>query len=687
MGNSPFDKPAQVRDWVGEILDYAPERIHVVDCQGIIRYVNLFDARSGNGSSLIGTSIFALIHPEDHAAVRKTFGHMVINEVPDHFDAVLTFGEKAQQFRVDGIPIKDGQKDGKLAALALFYHEVPSTRAEHTALQQRTKELENRLAERNQKLEEYIRYLDAGGNLNIQLTRLSKASVVLQTLAEQVMTAMNTGFTAIYKVEKDWIEYAAGVNSPVLHHRRGCLDDDGILGKVLRTNDMLFFPKLDDETAHHLWRSYPNEFNLYALMIVPLICTEAIHGILYLGYDSPTHFDKNDELVLRASIEATIDTLRRIHVVEQLEQNIHAREQEIAVLYDLSTYSSEPVELDELLQKSLRRIMKATQCGVGLIFHFTKAGEEEEIVSCWPQTGIPEPVKLFLRESSLPKRPRTGDPYLIISLPPDNAFACITVPIHNKGNPECFLRLFGDQQDLHHPEIVHLIISAARQLGLSIDSSLDRKRAEDAIVLEERQRMARNLHDSITQSLYALALSGDVALKALERMEDDRLRSALEDITSSSLQALKEMRLMLFELRPFALEKAGLIEALELRLNTVERRSGMEASLECSDRLQVSDAVEAELYHIISEALNNSLRHSGARAVRVSIRPAVNLIAAEVEDDGVGFDLSSLPQGGIGLNSMSDRVHKLGGNLSIFSRLGHGTRLSFKIRIKEIADG
>lgn len=545
-------------------------------------------------------------------------------------------------------------------------------------------ELERRLRDSNQKLQDYLRYIEAGGILNIRLTHLTNMATVLQTLAEQVMKALKPRFTAVYQVEEEWLTYRGGVRAPRLYHCIKCLEEDGILSHVLRTNGIRFFPFLGEEEIKGLWRRMPEETEICSLLVVPILSADDFRAVLYLGFDQPTRFDDKDELVLRASVEATIETLHRIQVVEQLRRNVQTREQEVSVLYDLSTYAIEQLDLRDLLEKSLRRVLKAAGCDTGLIFQAGNGKGMEEVVSCWPSTGIPEDVRFYLRQEDTPRVPETGEPYTLAPLLPKEEHACITVTLNSKRRPGTYLSLFGSPQVLQQKEIRHLILIAVRQIGLSVDSILDRKLAEEAIVLEERQRMARNLHDSVTQSLYALTLSSDVAVKTLRRGEDGHLENTLEEITATSLQALKEMRLMLYELRPSALEKTGLIEALNFRLNTVERRSGMDVTLECQGELRVPEAMETELYSIISEALNNSLRHSGAQAVSVTVRAAANLVTVEVEDNGKGFDVSLAEAGrsGMGLHSMQERTRKLGGNLVVESVEEKGTRISVKVRVQ-----
>lgn len=687
MTNASLDWNLQIQRRAGEILDLAPDRIFVVDRSGRILYAN--QPGQHTAANLYGDrkSIFDFLLPEYHEIAQGTINRVLSTHTGESFETCLTIDQKDQWFLASALPLVfDTQHDGgaKDHVLVLLIRLAdPSLPENETSSKQRNRALEKHPDERNQTAQKYSRYLDAIGNLNIQLTQLNQVQVVLQTLAECIMEAMNAGFIAIFRVEKDWIEFAAGVKAPVLKHRRECLDDEGIIGQALRKNEIRFMDRLDGDTARRIWRDLPRETNIHSLLIVPVISSDANRNILYLGYDHPILFDAYDERVLRAFVEATINTLRRIRLVQQLASYIQVRDQEVSVLYELSTYSSESIDVEDLLHKSLIRIMKAAGCDSGLITWSSELNPQGEMVSCWPQTGIPEPIKRFLRQGVSLNRPERTDPQqpaALISTGAD-AYAFLTVPVRAKRKKEYLLYLFGDLQNLNSAEVVHLVKSAARQIGLSIDNILDRKLAEEAIVLEERQRMARNLHDSITQALYALSLSSDVALKAYQRQDDERLHIALEDITRSSLQALKEIRLMLFELRPTALEKVGLMEALELRLNTVERRSSMTTHLEWTGNAFIPESLEVELYSIVSEALNNSLRHAQARSVWVRVRVSTYMISLEVEDDGKGFEIDSLSRGGMGLVSMNERARKLGGNLNVVSSEGRGTRITFKVRM------
>jgi signal transduction histidine kinase len=198
-------------------------------------------------------------------------------------------------------------------------------------------------------------------------------------------------------------------------------------------------------------------------------------------------------------------------------------------------------------------------------------------------------------------------------------------------------------------------------------------------ILEERQRLARELHDSVTQALYGIALYAEAAGRALADGLREPVAANLREIGETTQEALGEMRLLLFELRPPVLQAQGLAAALRARLQAVEARAGLatDVRIEGDDRL-APDA-EQELYRVAQEALNNVLKH--AHAGRVSLRLAVGSRHAtlEVVDDGVGFEPSLQASDGFGLRGMRERVERLGGTLGIASSPGAGTRVQVEV--------
>ncbi len=240
-----------------------------------------------------------------------------------------------------------------------------------------------------------------------------------------------------------------------------------------------------------------------------------------------------------------------------------------------------------------------------------------------------------------------------------------------------------DQRDFSEQDI-ELLTSFGDQIGVAVENAQLYEQAQQAAVMEERRRMARELHDSVTQSLHGSTLMAEAAQRLAAAGDLERTRGYLTRLGEISQQALKEMRLLVYELRPLALADVTLIEAIQQRLDAVERRAGVEVRLLADDQLDLPDPIEEALYRIAQEALNNALQHASPTAVLVSVKvtgePPAHQVILEVSDDGAGFDMRPFAdQGGIGLSSMKERAENLGGNLAINSSPGEGTQVKATI--------
>jgi signal transduction histidine kinase len=205
------------------------------------------------------------------------------------------------------------------------------------------------------------------------------------------------------------------------------------------------------------------------------------------------------------------------------------------------------------------------------------------------------------------------------------------------------------------------------------------QRARQVAVLEERQRLSRELHDSVTQALYGISLYAEAGSRALTEGDREPAAAHLQEIRDTTQEALGEMRLLLFELRPPLLQEHGLAAALRARLQAVETRAGLTTELECPGAERLPPDTEQELYRLAQEALNNVLKHAHAGRVRVRLAAAEGRVTLEVADDGVGFEPSLRSAGGLGLRGMRERAERLGGTLRIESAPGAGTRVRVEV--------
>jgi PAS domain S-box-containing protein len=196
--------------------------------------------------------------------------------------------------------------------------------------------------------------------------------------------------------------------------------------------------------------------------------------------------------------------------------------------------------------------------------------------------------------------------------------------------------------------------------------------AQAQVTLEERQRLARELHDSVSQALFGIALGTRTALGHLER-NPEAARSPLDYVLQLAEAGLAEMRALIFELRPEALEQEGLVGALAKQATALRARHGITVDEVFDAEPVVPIAVKEALFRIAQEALNNAAKHARASHVELRLTSAGEAVVIEIRDNGAGFDAGGQFPGHLGLQSMRERALRLGGNVEIVSGEGKGT--------------
>lgn len=226
----------------------------------------------------------------------------------------------------------------------------------------------------------------------------------------------------------------------------------------------------------------------------------------------------------------------------------------------------------------------------------------------------------------------------------------------------------------------------AGHAAIAIERARLQIQAEQCAALEERQRLARDLHDSVTQSLYGITMYGHAAAAALRTGRQAEVESYLRDLQSTAQEAMRDMRLLLFGLHPPLVEEEGLVAAIQARLAAVEARCGLQTEIQVAGEIPPLPChIEEELYWIIQEALTNVLKHARAEFVTVTLSHANQVLCIQVSDNGCGFDPpSAADRGGVGLRSVSERAARIHGILTIQSAPGTGTRLSVEVALADL---
>jgi signal transduction histidine kinase len=209
-----------------------------------------------------------------------------------------------------------------------------------------------------------------------------------------------------------------------------------------------------------------------------------------------------------------------------------------------------------------------------------------------------------------------------------------------------------------------------------------RKHVRDRAAAAERSRLARELHDSVTQALYSVNLHAEAASLALSAGNEDVVAASLQKLQAMTHEAMMDLRMLIFELHPPILQEEGLAAALRARLATVETRAGLQTELQVDAEERLPLAVAEELFWIAVEAFNNVLKHADASKVTVELSFAPGRVRLSIADDGLGFDPETdRRKSGMGLRSITERVERIGGRLDLSTAPGQGTTVHVEARV------
>jgi NarL family two-component system sensor histidine kinase LiaS len=209
---------------------------------------------------------------------------------------------------------------------------------------------------------------------------------------------------------------------------------------------------------------------------------------------------------------------------------------------------------------------------------------------------------------------------------------------------------------------------------------------KQAAIVEERQRLARELHDAVSQHLFAIAMT-TAAIKRLLEKAPERAAQQIELVEEMAAGAQAEMRALLLHLRPATLQNKSLREAICELLEELVQKNSLEISWEIEENLHLPSGIEDHLFRILQEALSNTLRHSRAERIVVKLFTLHGQVRLRVADDGIGFDPDGEKMTSYGLQSIRERVTELGGALEIYTAIGKGTQLEVRIPLMTETDG
>ena len=370
-----------------------------------------------------------------------------------------------------------------------------------------------------------------------------------------------------------------------------------------------------------------------------------------------------------------------------------ARDEMFVLLNAISSAASQAINLDEFLSESIYQIIipfRSQMVGIFLLDERQKESDNQTLFLA-SHFGVPEEAVIALShiDSSTPLADLTlknrqvvmiedikHDLRIPSSLQKPDLECLLLLPLIVQASEETravgFMFLGRREKPVFSQDEIVRLTAISDQIATLVDSDRRRKLA---ITLSERQRILRDLHDSVSQKLYGLVTLTEAAQAALEAESPMNPAEILARIGENARQAVKEMRLFLFQMQPIDIEKEGLISVLHHRLAAVEGRADIRARLLSDENVFLTKDKEVALYFIAQEALNNVLRHAHASSVLITVKQGKRNVILRIQDDGIGFDPKKVERGGMGLSNMKERALQINGKLNVLSKPGQGTKI------------
>jgi PAS domain S-box-containing protein len=390
------------------------------------------------------------------------------------------------------------------------------------------------------------------------------------------------------------------------------------------------------------------------------------------------------------------DISDRVRYYRELERRVEQRTQELTILLDISQSVASTLELQPLLRTILDQLKTVVDySGAAIIawqgetlalLDYRGPGSEDELAALERSPEFQATLRNFVNEQEIRVvgDVRGDEPGAAAFRRAAGAFletefafvrSWMGLPLVVKERVIGILNIVHAEANFFTERHVALAAAVAGQAAVALENSRLYEQGKDLAAVEERQRLARELHDSVSQALFGITLGVRTARTMMDR-DPARAAEPLDYALSLAEAALAEMRALIFELRPESLANEGLVVALEKLGAAARARHHIDVHMQLPDEPPISLEAKQALYRIAQEALQNVVRHAHATEVTVHLSTQESdELVLDIRDNGVGFDPAGSFPGHLGLNSMRERVMRLGGVFSLESTPEQGTHL------------
>lgn len=583
------------------------------------------------------------------------------------------------------------------------YFDAGHTRLARAFADQAALAMENArlLAESKQQTRELSTLLEVSSKLASTLELKPLLGVIL----DQLKLVADYSSASILSLDGDQavqLDYRwPGIPADQVPEQRFPLSRFSPIWEIVRRREPVIVSDVDDgSAAARAYRQVVGERLMTSLsyvrswMAVPLTLNDRVIGMITLAKDEPGFYTHRHAALATAIADQAAVAIENARLLAQTEQ----RARELTALLGVAASLSSTIQLEPLLDVVLNQIKVVAEYDSALIVSQEAAGDRilrrraptasgfdhDRSFRVGPATAARMAEAFSRREAVIIDdclgddplarefRAATGVPSTTPAF--NHIRSWMTVPLALTDRVIGQIVLTDRRPGYYTAHHAELVTAIAAQAAVAIENARLYQQAAALAALEERQRLARELYDSVSQALFGIALGARTAQRRLER-DPARVRESLDYVVALAGTAQAEMRALIFELRPESLEQEGLVACLTRQAAATRARHEIAVELKLCEEPEAPLAVKEVLYRIAQEAMHNTVKHARASRIDLCLEEIPGHLMLEVADNGAGFDTAHDYAGHLGLTSMRERVAAIRATMLIDSAPGQGTRI------------